>query len=139
MLACAPVVVRHTLPSAVVSRQEETLDPKLLESVLGERDGDAYRVGPGDTLLVAVYGHPELSLTTYMLPGVQTGRPVGLLIDNDGSIQFPLIGSVKVAGKTSEELRSFLQRELAVYVKDPKVTIQIIFNGSIRYYLIGQF
>jgi polysaccharide export outer membrane protein len=137
MLACAPAVQRRTLPSAIVSRQEETLDPALLQEIMGERDGDPYRVGAGDTLLVAVYGHPELSLASYA--GMNTGRPVGLVIDNDGSIQFPLIGTVKVAGKTSEELRAFLQRELAVYVKDPKVTIQVAAHSSIRYYLLGQF
>src|SRR5688572_15143817 len=103
MLGCAPAVVQRALPSPVVTRQEEQIDPKLLEAVRGEADGDAYRVGPGDTLLVAVYGHPELSISTYTTTGISSGRPVGLLIDNDGSIQFPLIGSVKVAGKTREE------------------------------------
>ena len=137
MTACAPAVQHRTLPSPVVSRQAETLDPKLLEELLGERDGDAYRVGAGDTLLVAVYGHPELSLASYA--SVAPGRQVGLLIDNDGSMQFPLIGTVNVAGKTAEELRAFLQRELAVFVKDPKVTVQIINHASIRYYLLGQF
>ena len=139
MLACAPAVVQRALPSPVVARQEEQIDPKLLEAARGEADGDAYRVGAGDTLLVAVYGHPELSISTYTSMGMSSGRPVGLLIDNDGSIQFPLIGSVKVAGKTREELRDFLQHQLAVYVKEPKVTVQLVFSGSIRYYLIGQF
>jgi polysaccharide export outer membrane protein len=137
MFACAPAVQHRTLPSAVVSHKEETLDPALLEEVFGERDGDAYHVGAGDTLLVAVYGHPELSLASYAT--VQPGRQVGLLIDNDGSIQFPLIGTVNVAGRSAEELRGFLQRELAVFVKDPKVTVQIITHASIRYYLLGQF
>jgi polysaccharide export outer membrane protein len=139
VLGCAPAVVRTRLPSPVVWKKEESLDPGLLQQMLGERDGEAYRVGPGDTLLVAVYEHPELSLSTYSNAGGSGGRPVGLVIDNDGTIQFPLIGSVKVAGKSSEELRAFLQERLAVFVKDPKVTIQVIFNGAIRYYLIGQF
>jgi polysaccharide export outer membrane protein len=46
---------------------------------------------------------------------------------------------VHVAGKTSEELHLFLEQELARYVKEPKVTVQVLFNGSIRYYLLGQF
>jgi polysaccharide export outer membrane protein len=137
--ACAASVVQRTLPSPIVSRKEEALDPALLEEVLGERKGDAYKVGPGDTLLVAVYGHPELSISSYASATTTAPRPTGLVIDNDGSIQLPLIGSVSVAGKTAEQLRSFLQQELAIYVKDPKVTVQVIFNGSIRYYLVGQF
>jgi len=136
-----PPVVARSLPSAVVSHRPEALDPALLDAAIGGRDGEAYRVGPGDSILVAVYGHPELSIAPYSgtVFDSQNGRLAGLLVDNDGAIQFPLIGSVNVANKTMEELRLFLQSELATYVKEPKVTVQVIFSGSIRYYLLGQF
>jgi len=135
-----PVVVKP-LPTAVVYQRPEVLDPALLNDAIGGREGEAYRVGPGDSLLVAVYGHPELSLAPYAGSSVEShgGRVAGLLIDNDGTIQFPLIGTVNVAGKTTEELRNYLQQELAAYVKDPRVTVQVAFPGSIRYYLLGQF
>jgi polysaccharide export outer membrane protein len=142
-LACAcahgPAVQVTRLPSAVISRKPDTLDPALLEERLGERDGEAYRVGPGDTLLVAVYNHPELSIAPFAGASVGGARPTGLVIDNDGTIQFPLVGSVKVAGKSAAELCVFLEHELAVFVKDPKVNVQVVFAGSIRYYLLGQF
>ena len=144
LLACGsrPVVMAKSLPSPVITHRQEVLDPKLVAEIVGERDGDAYRVGPGDTLLVAVYGHPELAIAPYAGAGSLTansGRLSGLAIDNDGTIQFPLIGTVQVAGKTSAELRQFLEQELVTYVKDPKVTVQVVFTGSIRYYLLGQF
>jgi polysaccharide export outer membrane protein len=145
--ACAPheahpVVASRLLPSPVVSRDDERLDPRLLDAS-GEEDGKPYRIGPGDSLLVAVYNHPELAIATYAgalaAAPSPTGRTAGLYVDNDGTMQFPLIGSVHVAGKTSEELHLFLEQELARYVKEPKVTVQVLFNGSIRYYLLGQF
>lgn len=143
LAACGspPPVVTRSLPSAVLSRKAEQLDPALLDDAIGGREGEAYRVGAGDTVLVAVYGHPELSIAPYAgaHPSPEGGRLAGLVIDNDGTIQFPLIGSVSVAGKTTEQLRAFLQQELAVYVKEPKVTVQVVFTGSIRYYLLGQF
>jgi polysaccharide biosynthesis/export protein len=137
-----PVVQARSLPSPVRTHRQEVLDPRLVAEIVGERDGDAYRVGPGDTLLVAVYGHPELSIAPYAGIGSVTAersRLSGLAIDNDGTIQFPLIGTVQVAGKTSAELRTFLESELVTYVKDPKVTVQVVFTGSIRYYMLGQF
>ncbi|HEX2659354.1 MAG TPA: polysaccharide biosynthesis/export family protein [Polyangia bacterium] len=149
MLSCAttdtrPVVASKQLPSPVVSRAEEVLDPSLLVAATGEAEGQPYHVGPGDTLLVAVYNHPELAISTYAgsigaAAASSNGRTAGLYVDNDGSVQFPLIGSVAVAGKTVDELRQFLEQALARFVKDPKVTVQVIFNGSIRYYLLGQF
>jgi polysaccharide export outer membrane protein len=139
-----PVVMTKTLPSPVVSQSDEVLGPELLKAALGEEEGQPYRVGPGDTVLVAVYNHPELAVATYAgaigAAGAGTsGRTSGLYVDNDGSVQFPLIGTVQVAGKTSAELRSFLETELARFVREPKVTVQVIYNGSIRYYLLGQF
>jgi polysaccharide export outer membrane protein len=138
--ACStpPPVVSKPLPSPVVSRKVEVLDPQLIAEVTGERDGDAYRVGPGDSILVAVYGHPELSLAQYS--GAPQGtRNTGLVVDNDGTIQLPLIGSVPVAGKAADELRLFIEQELSSYYQAPKVTVQVVFNGSIRYYLLGEF
>jgi polysaccharide export outer membrane protein len=142
-LGCGrPPVVVHQMPSPVVSRREAELDPSLLIAAVGEREGDAYRLGAGDTLLVAVYGHPELSIAPFIpggAAGVQGGRPVGLLIDNDGSVQLPLVGRVQVAGQTAEEVQQLLQKQLAVYLKDPQVTVQLLFASSNRYYLLGQF
>lgn len=140
--ACGrPPVTVKAIPSAVVSHHEAELDPALLSAVVGDREGDAYRIGAGDTLLVVVYDHPELSIAPYVPMGMaaQTGRPVGLLVDNDGTIQLPLLGSVPVGGRTAEEIRALLQDKLAVYLKDPRVAVQLVFAGNIRYYLLGQF
>jgi polysaccharide export outer membrane protein len=134
-----PPVVSKPLPSPVTSAKADVLDPTVFEEAVGERQGEAYRVGPGDSLLLAVYGHPELSIASYAGAGVAGGRAAGFVIDNDGTIQFPLIGSVHVAGKTSEELRDFLEKQLATFLREPRVTVQVTFNGSIRYYLLGQF
>lgn len=137
-----PPVVAKALPSPIISYKEEQLDPKLLEAEAGEGDGDAYKIGPGDTILVAVYMHPELSIAPYAganMGGSNAARLAGLVVDNDGTAQFPLIGPLKVAGKTSNDLRQYVEKELARYVNEPKVTVQVVFTGSIRYYLLGQF
>ncbi|HXJ23394.1 MAG TPA: polysaccharide biosynthesis/export family protein [Polyangia bacterium] len=132
------------LPSPIVSQKDEFLDPKVLADLAEPKDTEAYKVGPGDTLLVAVFNHPELAIAAYSgsnagAGNLQGGRTAGYYVDNNGEIQFPLIGSVPVAGKTSEQLRVFLEQALAHFVRDPKVVVQVIYNGSIRYYLIGQF
>lgn len=140
--ACArtPPVVATRLPSAVRSQQATRIPPELLDATIGGKEGEAYRVGPGDTVMVAVYGHPELSIAQYAgMTYAPSGRLAGLVVDNDGTVQLPLVGSIPVAGKTTNELRAYLEEQLAVYVKEPKVTVQVVFTGSIRYYLLGQF
>jgi polysaccharide export outer membrane protein len=139
--ASQPPVTVRALPSPVVQRRAEVLDAALVQAVVGEREGEAYRVGPGDSLVIAVYGHPELSLAQYAgVPSVsQSMRGLGLVIDTDGTIQLPLIGSVLVSGKSTDQIRKLLEEQLALFIKEPKVTVQIAFNGSIRYYLLGHF
>ena len=121
------------------SAKHETLPPEVFQQAVGAGEYDAYKVGAGDSLLVAVYGHPELSISTYSGQVMSGGRVPGFQVDNDGSIQFPLIGAVQVAGKTTNELRVYLEQRLAEFWHDPKVTVQVAFHGSIRYYLLGQF
>lgn len=140
--ACGrPAFTVTEMPSAVRSRRGAQLDPSLLAAAVGERDGDAYRLGPGDTLMVAVYDHPELSIAPFVPMGaaVQGGRPVGLMVDNDGTVQMPLIGPLQVDGRTSAEVRTLLEEKLDFYIKEPKVAVQVLFAGNIRYYLLGQF
>ena len=54
-----------------------------------------YLIGPGDEVVVKLWGRME---GTYRM-----------VVDRDGKIFFPKIGSLYVAGKTFEELKSFLR------------------------------
>lgn len=146
LLGCATnrsaIVTTRQLPSPVVSRTEERLDPQLFNSPPEGGEGEPYRIGAGDTILIAVYGHPELAIAAYSgtgVGGLPGGRGAGFLVDNDGTAQLPLLGSVKVAGKTSNDLRIYLEENLGRFINQPRVTTQVLYNGSIRYYLLGQF
>jgi len=58
---------------------------------------------------------------------VAPGNPiVGYLVDQNGEIHLPLIGSLKVAGLTTSQLREQLDKTLLTYYKDPVVNIRII-------------
>jgi len=72
-----------------------------------------YRVAPEDILNVTVYDEPELS--------VEEAR-IGI----DGAIALPLIGEVKVAGFTTEEIARRVESLLADgYLKKPRVSVSI--------------
>ena len=50
---------------------------------------------------------------------------VDYLIDKDGEIDFPVIGKIKIAGLSSEELRVKLREDLSEYLKDPIINIRL--------------
>jgi polysaccharide export outer membrane protein len=56
-----------------------------------------------------------------------SGTPVsnGYLIDNNGEINLPLIGKIKVEGLTRSDLISSLEDKLMPYIKTPIVYVQI--------------
>lgn len=50
----------------------------------------------------------------------------GFLVDQSGSIQLPLVGSIKVDGLTTIQAREFVQSKLVQYLKEPIVSLRII-------------
>lgn len=55
------------------------------------------------------------------------GGSIGYIVDVDGNIQFPVLGKIKVAGKTRSEVQDNLTNVLREqYVKDAVVAIRLI-------------
>jgi hypothetical protein len=50
--------------------------------------------------------------------------PPGYLVDKEGYIDFPVLGKLRVDGISRVELSEMLKEKLAVYLKNPIVTIQ---------------
>jgi len=63
-----------------------------------------------------------------------TDNPVtGYLVDEKGEIELPIIGTLKVSGLTTSQLREKMKPILLTYYKDPLVSIRII-NFKIAIY-----
>lgn len=50
---------------------------------------------------------------------------VDYLVDDAGEIDFPVIGKIKIAGLSQEEVRTLLRQKLADYLKDPIINIRL--------------
>ena len=44
-------------------------------------------------------------------------------VDNKGDIDFPVLGTIHVAGMTTYELKAYLEKRISEYVKDPIVSV----------------
>ena len=72
----------------------------------------SYKVGPGDVLDIAVFEVEELSKLA----------PVGA----GGRISLPMLGDVPVAGMTTREIETELERRYAVkYLNDPQLSVSV--------------
>lgn len=50
---------------------------------------------------------------------------VDYIVDTEGEIDFPVIGKLKIAGLSPNELRALLQEKLSPYIKDPIINIRL--------------
>ncbi len=84
----------------------------------------AYRIGPLDVLDVTVFKVPDLAKIVQ--------------VADDGTINYPLVGEVRVAGQTAHELERQLTAKLSgKYLRSPQVTVLIKEYNSQRVTLIG--
>jgi len=76
------------------------------------RSEGGYVIGPGDTLMIRVWGDDDLTQDVVVSP--------------EGGFRFPLIGEVEAAGRSVEDLQRVITERLADgYLVDPQVEIII--------------
>ena len=100
-----------------------------------DRDGWEYLIGPQDVLAVVVWGHPELTIPAGQY---RSAAEAGHKVSADGTIFFPYVGIISVAGKTVREVRALVSDGIADYIKDPQVDIRIAAFQSQRVYMVGE-
>ena len=87
--------------------------------------GTVYQIGATDILGIKVFGEDALS-NNYT-------------VDSDGSITFPLIGRVQVAGKTTREIEEQITKLLAGdYIRRPQVAVEIAQFRSRSIFVLGE-
>src|SRR5579885_2539385 len=82
-----------------------------------------YKIGPEDVLTIITRDMPEAS-GDYMV------RP-------DGTIGFPIVGTIKAANMTPNELQAALTEALKKELRDPVVTVNVKQMRINRIYILG--
>lgn len=141
--AAPPGALRSITPELI--QQQRALQKTELGSDVKRLFGEArpYTVGPADVVNIVVWNHPELvlapagaTLTTDSAGLAVVGN--GYNVSSEGLIQFPLIGTFKIAGLTETQARDQLTRRLSKYLRDPQVTLRVQAYRAGRVYVGGE-
>ncbi len=93
----------------------------------GPSNDSDYAIGPGDSLQIFVWDHPDLSTPVQVRP--------------DGKISTPLVEDLQAAGRTPTQLARDIEGVLKEYVRTPVVTVIMqgfVGEGAQQIRVVGQ-
>lgn len=107
-----------------VSIQNQLNQQDVLAGIETIRASASYTLQPGDLIEIQVFKEDDMTRT--------------LRINGNGSVTFPLVGNVKLAGSTLEEAESNLANRLTAYLRNPQVSMLVKEYGNKSVYVLGQ-
>lgn len=119
-----------TLPAPQVSRPTNDIYQLIASSRKAE-----YRIAPGDILAINLVGYPDMNASS---SSGNTPNASGYPVDQQGFVQYPLVGRVKASGMSVPQFTASLQNKLQRYLKysDPQVKI-INYRGN-KFFIDGE-
>jgi len=120
----------------LLAQDQAVGDRLVVPQALLDYSPENYRIGANDALFITVWDHPELTV-----PGgtQQTNAANARVVRDDGTLFYPFIGNVHVAGLTLEELREIITTRLARYIEQPQVDVNVMEYNSQKIYFSGAF
>jgi len=95
-----------------------------------------YKIGVGDLVRITVWDHPELTNPA----GNTTGQLQGQVVLPDGTFYFPFLNKVRAVGRTTEEIRVEMTKNLEQFIRSPQVDVTVQQTGfrSQKFYVSGE-
>lgn len=107
------------------SRGQDQAAPPSEPEAAGAADSTDYRLVTNDVIQIKVFQEDDLNSI--------------LRISKEGTITFPLIGSVRVGGKTPQDAALTIKAALAKdYLVNPQVSVTVVEYAKRRFTVLGQ-
>ena len=117
--AVTPALAQNTPPA---QKPFSTTAPQKTDPARSPTAG--YRLASNDTVNIQVFQEDELQTTAR--------------IGKDGSIPFPLVGTISLGGRTVPEAASAVSQALKDYLVHPQVALRIVDYSKKRFTVLGQ-
>ena len=112
---------------------------RVRELLNGSRGVADYRISTGDVLSVNLIEYPNITPPNNNSMNASASNPyaAGYPVDQQGYLQFPLVGRVKASGLTVSQFTNNLRSQLQRYLKYPDPQVKVVnFRGS-KFFIDG--
>jgi polysaccharide export outer membrane protein len=83
-----------------------------------------YQLNPGDVVRISVWREEELLREARIQP--------------DGTVSYPLVGTVPAAGRSAEQIADDIRTRLAEFIPDAVVTVELLEAQGYRVFVVGE-
>jgi polysaccharide export outer membrane protein len=124
LLAAAPIAAaQQSQPPSAVPQATNPAGTASVPQTAAEGADDSYHLGSGDRIHIGVFGQSDLN--------------GDYVVDGGGSVQLPLIGSVRAAGLTVAEFqKQLISKYSDGYLVNPNVEVDVV--NYRPFYIIGE-
>ncbi|WP_333954932.1 polysaccharide biosynthesis/export family protein [Psychrobacter sp. S4(2024)] len=108
--------------------KQTVLPSSNLNQLIRNSSRAEYRISKGDILSIVLVGYPDIT----------SAGASGYPVDQQGFVQFPLVGRIKATGMSVPQFTANLQRQLQRYLKfsDPQVKV-LDYRGN-KFFIDGE-
>lgn len=118
LVGCASSPIVSESAREAISSQEVT------NALAQVRSSQSYVLQPGDLVDIRVYMEDDMNRV--------------LRISGNGTVTFPLVGNIRIAGLSLEQAEQELAKRLTSYIKQPQVSMLVKEYGNKTVYVLGQ-
>lgn len=126
LMICVSVLIACSSPKQLFETHAKQAESQrlILQQYFRPR---APIIQAGDKLTISIWGHDDLSIgsiNTNFNSSEATGR--WLVVDNEGEVNLPQIGRVKIGGYDVKEVNYLLEQQYSQLIKDPIINVKIL-------------
>lgn len=129
------VNAKFITPKVLAELKQAQPSAHLNESLDKQVASYNYEIGKGDVLSITVWDHPELTIPAGQF---RSAGESGNVVHSDGTLFYPYIGKVKVAGLKVTEVRELITKRLSRYIENPQIDVAVAAFRSQRTFVTGE-